>query len=466
MGLFGRERDERVAGRWADPDLPKVVVVGGGFGGFYALRRLERSLPAEQANLMLVAPNDYLLYSPLLPEVATGVLDPRDIAVPLRQTLRRTRPEFGHVTGVDFDARTVTVLGRDGQDTVRDWDRLLLAPGSITRQFGIPGLAENARGMKTLEEAIFLRNHLLAQLDLADTIPDTPEGHLERKERLTVVAVGAGYTGTEFVAQMQKWIHDVADRWDSFGPGDIRWLLLDMAPNVLPELGPRLGADALTVLKDRGVEVRLKTSVASATPTSVTLTDDDVIPTRTLVWSAGVAPSPLIASLGLPTAKGRLVVNDDLSVPGLENVWAIGDAAAVPDLTKPAGDDGERPVAAPTAQNAQRQGVAAARNIAASFGVGQAKPYSHRDLGLVADLGGPEAVAKPLGVSLSGRPAKAVTRAYHLYALPSGAAKLRAATEWFLDAVLPSRVVELDDVKPEDARMSAAQKTDIYKSDK
>jgi NADH dehydrogenase len=239
-------------------------------------------------------------------------------------------------------------------------------------------------------------------------------------------------------------------------------LLVDIAPHVLPELGGRLGDHAMKVLRSRGVEIRLGVTVANATESSVTLTDGDVIPTRTLIWGAGIAPSPLIAQLGLPTSKGRLIVNDDLSVPDLEHVWALGDAAAVTDLTKPAVEGEERPVAAPTAQHAQRQGRAVARNIAASFGIGEARSYKHKDLGLVADLGGWQGVAKALGLPLSGPVAKFVARAYHLYALPSTTAKVRVATNWMFDFVLPSRVVQLNNINVEDARIANAQSTRIY----
>ncbi|CCQ14758.1 FAD-dependent pyridine nucleotide-disulphide oxidoreductase [Rhodococcus sp. AW25M09] len=332
-----------------------MVVVGGGFGGFYALRKMQKLLGPERASFTLVAPNDYLLYSPLLPEVATGVLDPRDIAVSTRQTLRRTKLALGHVTSVDFEQHRLKVSGPES-DTELSWDKLILAPGSVTRQFDIPGVAEHAHGLKTLSEAVFIRNHVLAQLDAADELPDTEAGRAERKERLTVVAVGAGYTGTEFVAQMQNWIRGIATRWASIDPSEIRWLLIDLAPAVLPELGEKLGKEAMDVLAERGVEVRLGVTVASATATSVTLTDDDVVPARTLVWGAGVAPSPLIAQLELPTEKGRLVVDPDMTVPGVADVWAIGDAAAVPDLAA----DPSKPTP-PTAQHAQRQGIAVAR---------------------------------------------------------------------------------------------------------
>ncbi|MDZ7930231.1 MAG: FAD-dependent oxidoreductase [Rhodococcus sp. (in: high G+C Gram-positive bacteria)] len=257
-------------------------------------------------------------------------------------------------------------------------------------QFDIPGVDKHAYGLKTLSEAVYIRNHVLAQLDAADALPDT-----RRKAGGTAPSGGRwgrwakSYTGTEFVAQMQNWVRGIASRWASVDPDEVRWVLVDVADAVLPELGKRLGKEALAVLAERGVDVRLGVSVASATATSVTLTDDEVIPSRTLVWGAGVAASPLIAQLGLPTAGGRLVVRADMTVPEVSDVWAIGDAAAVPDLAA----DPSKPTP-PTAQHAQRQGVAVARNVAASMGVGQARPYKHTDLGLVADLGGFDGVAK------------------------------------------------------------------------
>ncbi|PZA20861.1 NAD(P)/FAD-dependent oxidoreductase, partial [Modestobacter versicolor] len=255
---------------------PRIVVVGGGFAGFYALRHLHRHLAPEQAELVLVNPTDYLLYSPLLPEVATGVIEARHIAVSLRRALPRVRLVLGHVTGADLAARTVTVTSApaSGPREVHQehWDRLVLVPGSVTRQFDIPGVAEHARGLKTLVEAVYLRDHLMHQLDAADAEPDTEEGRARRRERLTVVAVGAGYTGTEFVAQTQRWLRTIERRWNRTGTEDIRWILVDVAPTVLPELGPELGRLALDLLHDRGVDVRLGVSVASADARSVTLT--------------------------------------------------------------------------------------------------------------------------------------------------------------------------------------------------
>jgi NADH:ubiquinone reductase (H+-translocating) len=447
---------------------PTVLVVGSGFAGFHTLRGLERRLPPDAADLVLVSPTDYLLYSPLLPEVASGTIEPRHVAIALRQALARTRIVLGHVTAVDPTARTVTITPTEegGADRTERWDRLVLAPGSVTRQFDIPGVAEHAHGIKTVTEAQFLRNHLLAQLDMADSLPDVPEADAdaERRERLTVVAVGAGYTGTETVAQLQRWLHKVASRWVRIHPGDVRWLLIDIAPSVLPELGPELGDAALATLRRRGIEVRLGVTVESATDRSVSLTDGTTIPARTLVWGAGITANPLVGKLGLEQRKGRLVVDPELRVPGTDQVWAAGDAAAVPDLTKPpAGDgSGERPMTPPTAQHAQRQGSTLARNVAASLGVGRARPYKHRDLGLVADLGGRDAVAKPLGLNVTGLAAKVVTRAYHLYALPLNSNRVRVATDWLLAATLPVQAVQLSGIRRSDALVRSAEHTDLY----
>ncbi|WP_299953332.1 NAD(P)/FAD-dependent oxidoreductase [uncultured Modestobacter sp.] len=447
----------------------RIVVVGGGFAGFYALKHLQKHLPAGQVELVLVTPTDYLLYSPLLPEVATGVIEARHIAVSLRRALPRVRLVLGRVTAVDLDGRTVTVTpvtpGGLGEPYAEPWDRLLLAPGSVTRQFDIPGVAEHARGLKTLVEAVYLRDHLLQMLDLADAEPDTPAGRARRSELLTVVAVGAGYTGTEFVAQTQRWLRTIEARWGRTRAEDVRWVLIDLAEAVLPELGPQLGSRSLDLLRKRGIDVRLGVTVKSADAHEVELTDGTTVPARTLVWGAGVTANPLVAELGLPLRKGRLVVETDLSVPGVPDVWAAGDAAAVPDLATAKGQD-DVPDTPPTAQHAQRQGTALGRNVAASLGVGEARPYRHKDLGLVADLGGWDAVAKPLGVPLTGPLAKVVTRGYHLYALPAMANRLRVAVDWLWQTVLPPESTQLSVVRPEDARLDAAQATRIYDTER
>jgi NADH dehydrogenase len=280
---------------------------------------------------------------------------------------------------------------------------------------------------------MYLRDHLLRQIELADLSTD----RAERDARCTFVVVGAGYTGTEVAAQLQLLSRVAARRRAGLARQRLRWMLLDLAPRIMPELDPRLSATATKVLSERGIEIRTGTSVEQATAGGVQLSDGEFVPTRSLIWCVGVRPDPMVARLGLPLQRGRLTVDEYLTVPGHPEIHACGDAAAVPDLARPGS------VTAMTAQHAQRQGTLVADNIAVSYGLrGKTRrPYRHHDLGFVVDLGGVKAAADPLGVQLSGFPAKAVTRGYHLLAMPAN--RTRIATGWALDAVFARQLVQL-----------------------
>jgi NADH dehydrogenase len=421
---------------------PSVVLVGGGFAGFFAARTLERLLPADAAELTLISATDHLCYSPLLPEVAAGRLEPRRIAVPLHAGLRRARVVQATVDEVDFDGRTLHYRADGAEQATIPWDRLALTTGSVTRTLPTPGLGMHAVGLKNLVEADFLHDHVLRQLELADATTDLEE----RRARLTFVAVGAGYAGTEAAAQLQWMTISQLDRYPRLTRADLRWVLIDLAPAVLPEMGPRLAASALEVVRRRGMEVRLQTSVTAMDDDGVTLSDGNRLPTRTVLWTVGVTPPPLVEHLGLPCSRGRLVVDEQLRLR--DGVWSAGDSAAARDPFAEAGHDYP-----PTAQNAQRQGVVIGRNIAASLGHGRPRAYRHRDLGLVADLGRTAAVAKPLGIPLTGIPAKVVTKAYHLYALPHAGNRLRVAGDWALNAISRPIAAQLGLVSPAAARL-------------
>ena len=431
---------------------PTVLVVGSGFAGFHCMRRLEKHLPADAADLVVASSTDYLLYSPLLPNVAAGVVEPRHIAVGLHAALRRAKVAIGHVVGVDLPGRSATLLRPDGSTRELAWDRLVLAPGGVSRTFDVPGVADHALGLKTLAEATYLRDHLLRELDNADVADDPAR----RRACCTFVVVGAGYSGTETAAQMQLVTSRAAADYPRLRPEEMRWVLVDLAPRVLPELGRRLGDGAMEVLRRRGVEVRLGTTVEEATGDSVRLSDGETIPTHTLVWCAGVTPSPLISTLGLPTERGRLVVGANLQVPAAPDVFAFGDAAAVPDLTRPGRLTGQ------TAQHAQRQGRLAARNVAASLGFGKAVDYRHRDLGFAVDLGGLDAVASPFGVPLTGLPGLVATRGYHLLALPATSNRIRVSLDWLLDWAMRPQLAQLGFLREDQATMAAAEHTGVY----
>ncbi|MFF8835501.1 NAD(P)/FAD-dependent oxidoreductase [Streptomyces sp. NPDC015130] len=406
---------------------PRILVVGAGFAGVACVRRLERRLTDREALITLLSPFSYQLYLPLLPQVASGVLTPQSVALSLRRSERhRTRIVPGGAVGVDTAAKAVVVRTIAGEFVTEPYDHLVLAPGSVTRSFDIPGLAEHARGMKTLAEAVYIRDHVIAQLDLADASND----EAERAARLCFVVVGGGYAGTETAACLQLLTHNAVKRYPRIDPRLIKWHLVDIAPKLMPELGEKLGTAAMDILTGRGIEVSLGVSVASVDEEAVTLTDGRVLPSRTLIWTAGVAASPLIGTLGAETLRGRLVVSPDMAVPGVEGVWGLGDAAAVPDLAK--GDEGA--ICPPTAQHAMRQGKALADNVVATLRGEKTRPYVHKDLGLVVDLGGMDGVSKPLGVELHGMPAQAVARAYHWSALRTNVAKTRVMTNWLLNA--------------------------------
>ncbi|MEU3094039.1 FAD-dependent oxidoreductase [Streptomyces sp. NPDC006967] len=409
---------------------PRIVIVGAGFAGYRTAQTLSR-LARGRAEIVLLNPTDYFLYLPLLPQVAAGILEPRRVTVSLSGTLPHVRLVLGESDRIDLDARQVHYTGPEGEGGTLSYDRLVLAAGSVNKLLPIPGVAEHAHGFRGLPEALYLRDHVTRQVELAGATDDPRSC----ASRCTFVVVGAGYTGTEVAAHGQLFTDSQVDRHPLRTGMRPRWLLLDIADRVLPELDERLSRTADDVLRERGVDVRMGTSVKEATHEGVLLTDGEFVDTQTLVWCVGVRPDPLAESLGLPMERGRLLVDPHLQVPGRPEVFACGDAAAVPDLEKPGS---YTPM---TAQHAWRQGKVCGHNIAASFGEGRRRAYRHKDMGFVVDLGGVKAAANPLGVNLSGVAAGAVTRGYHLAAMPGN--RVRVAADWLLDAVLPRQAVQL-----------------------
>jgi NADH dehydrogenase len=415
----------------------RVVIVGAGFAGFHAAKTLSR-VARSSAEIILINPTDYFLYLPLLPEVASGVLEPRRICVSLPHQLPHVRLVLGRVDAIDLDDQRVGWTGPEGGHNELSYDRLILTGGSVNKLLPIPGITEYAHGFRDLAEALYLRDHITRQIELAATATDPAE----RTARSTFVVVGAGYTGTEVAAQGQLFTERLIRQRPELHGRQARWLILDTAPRLLPELDHRLSTTAERVLRKRGVEVRTGQSVEEAMPRGVRLTNTgEEVPTHSLIWCVGVRPDPLVEGLDLPTDRGRLVVDEYLSVPGQPKLFAAGDAAAVPDLTRPGQTTGM------TAQHAQRQGARVARNVAATLGLGTTAAYRHRDLGFLVDLGGASAAANPLGVALAGPPAKAITRAYHLLSLPGN--RVRTVSDWTLNTVLPPQAVQLGLVRGE-----------------
>ena len=405
----------------------RVVIVGAGFAGFNAARELSRLVGAT-TEIVVINSTDYFLYLPLMPQVSGGLVEPRHICISLPRRLRKTQFVLGTVNHVDLARKVVSWAGPEGESGECGFDRLILTAGSVNKLLPIPGVADYAHGFRSIAEAMYLRDHIIRQLELAAVAADPAE----RAARCTFVVVGGGYTGTEVAAQDQLLTTRLARALPGLAGQEIRWLLLDLAPRLLPELDPRLSKTAERVLRRRGVEVMTGESVAEAFDGAVQLTTGDKIVTRSLIWCVGVRADPLVDGLDLHTNRGRLVVNEYMAVPGIPYIYACGDCAAVPDLTRPGQITGM------TAQHAQRQGRRVARNVAASLGTGKAKPYKHHDEGFLVDLGGLAAAANPLHIPLSGPAANAVTRSYHLSAMSGN--RMRVLADWALNGATPPEV--------------------------
>ncbi len=403
-----------------------VVIAGGGFGGAMAARELERLMPRQSARLVLVNEANFMLYTPFLPEAAAGTLEPRHVVTPLREILQRTYLRLGTIFAHDPLAQTVALRSKYGQVETIPYDQLLLAVGSVSRVLPVPGLAEHAVGFKSLADAIWLRNHVVETLEEANATDD-PE---RRDQLLSYVFVGGGYAGLEALAELQDFASDAIESYPRARLHGMRWVLVEAADRVLPEIDPQLATYALGELRGRGIDIRLETTLDQVDVESAKLSTGETLPTRTVVWTAGVSPNPSLRALDVPLdQRGRVPVDRFLRVQGADSVWAIGDCAAAPD---PRG--GSCPA---TAQHAVRQGPVAAANIAAELGIGSPRPFEYRSNASFVNLGRYKAVGKIGERTFRGFPAWWLARTYHMSQIPGAARKARAVADW--TASLPFR---------------------------
>ncbi|MEU5078068.1 MULTISPECIES: NAD(P)/FAD-dependent oxidoreductase [Streptomyces] len=423
----------------------RILVVGGGYVGMYTALRLQRKLKAElnrgEAEITVVTPDPYMTYQPFLPEAAAGSISPRHVVVPLRRVLHRCHVVVGEVTSIDHAVRTAAVStlatsDRGGSAELLGYDELVLAPGSVSRTLPVPGLAEYGIGFKTVEEAIGLRNHVIEQMDIASSTRDPAL----RDAALTFVFVGGGYAGVEALGELEDMARYTARYYHNLRPEDMKWILVEATDRILPEVGPEMGRYTVTQLRRRNIQVLLGTRLESCTDRVAVLSDGQRFPTRTLVWTAGVKPHPLIAATGLPrTDRGRLRCTAQLTVDGAEHAWAAGDAAAVPDVT--AAEPGTE--TAPNAQHALRQARVLGDNIAHALRGEPLETYAHRYAGSVASLGLHKGVAQVYGRKLRGYPAWFMHRAYHLSRVPTVNRKARVLAEWTLAGLFKREIVSL-----------------------
>jgi NADH dehydrogenase len=413
---------------------PRIVIVGGGFGGAYCAQALERRLRADEAEVVLLDRNNYFIFYPLLVEAGTGSLEPRHAVVSIRAFVNRTRFIMGHVIGVDTDASEILYrLPESDQEERLRYDQLVLAPGSVTRLPDVPGLTSHGLEMKSLADAVGLRDRAIQQLERADACDD-PEA---RRRMLHFVIVGANFTGVEVAGEGHIFLHRARKRYSRVAPDDITVTLVELGDRILPALDEELADYAATQMRRRGMVLELGTSVARVEAGHVVLTDGRRLDTENVIWCAGIAPSPLIGALDLPTdSRGYLLCDRDLRVRGHDSVWGIGDSAVNPDsegVSYPA-----------TAQHAVQQGKHLARNLVRVIRGQPAKPCDINSQGALAALGCRTAVARVFGVKLSGFPAWFLWRTVYLMKMPGWARRIRLALDWTMDLFFARDVVQLD----------------------
>jgi NADH dehydrogenase len=403
-----------------------TLILGGGFAGSYVARLVGKR------GATIVSRENFMLYTPVLPEAASGTIEPRHAVVPLRQMCPHAELLLGAATTLNEELRTVRVETVEAGAFELEYDRLVVAVGAVPRLFPIPGLAEHGMGFKSLADAIQLRNHVLRELEAADAELE-PE---EARRHLGFVFVGAGYAGVEALAELNDLVYDALKYYPRLQRLPQRWVLVDAAPKILPEIPRRLGEYAHRELAQRGIEIRVETTLAELTAKEAVLSNGERVQTHTLVWTAGVTANPLLADLGLPLdERGRVRVDELLRVEGRERVWALGDCAAVPNTATPGRTD------PPTCQHALRQARRLAENLH-----GEPQPYGYRMLGQVATLGRYKGIADVLGLRFSGFLGWFLTRAYHLYQLPLVSRKAHVLVDWTTSLFFQRDVAELSEL--------------------
>jgi len=400
-----------------------TLILGGGFAGSYVARLLKKQ------GATIVSPENFMLFASMLPEAASGTLEPRHVVVPLRLMCPNADLVLGRAVTHDRERQRVQVETEEALVNIT-YRNLVVALGAVPRTFPIPGLAEHAFGFKDLADAIALRNHVLRRLEAAVAAPT--DAH--RRRELTFVFVGAGYAGVEALAELSDLARDAI----GYYPAEVRttpqhWVLVDAAPKILPEIPPRLGEYAAEQLERRGVDIRVGTTLEAIEPHAAVLSDGDRILTSTVVWTTGARANPLLAKFGLPLdEQGRVKVDSTFRAEGLPQVWALGDCARVPNEATPGRPD------PPTSQHALRQARRLAKNLR-----GDPKPYRYRMLGQVATLGRRKGIAEVLGLKFRGFLGWFITRTYHLYQLPLFSRKLRVVTDWTVALLFKRDIAEL-----------------------
>lgn len=426
----------------------RILILGGGYVGLYSALGLERRLKRADAEITLVTPDSYMTYQPFLPEAAGGNIEPRHVVVPLRPTLKRTKLIYGRNKGIDHQRKVAHVVPAEGEPYDVPYDHVVIAMGSVSRVLDVPGLSERAIGFKSVAEAIYLRNHVLERMEAADSTKNADV----RRSALTFLFVGGGYAGVEALAELEDMARDACKLYSTISPRDMRWILVEAAPGILPEIGPGLGEYAVKILRTRDIEVRLNTRLESATGGVMKLSDGEEFRADTLVWTTGVKASRSGSASPFTTDRGDRIEGDEyLRVRGVEGAWTAGDNAAIPDLTTGG-------ICPPTAQHAVRQAARLAANLAATIKGGELKPFVYKNLGAIVSLGRYKGVARVLRFRVKGAPAWFLHRTYHLARIPTFGRKVRVGLDWTVALFFKRDIVQLGSLgRPREAFSQALQ---------
>ncbi|MBB3050560.1 NADH dehydrogenase [Prauserella isguenensis] len=432
----------------------RILILGGGYVGLYTALGLQKKLRANEASVTIVDPQPHMTYQPFLPEAAAGSIEPRHVVVPLRRVLRRCHVLTARVNKIEHERKTVTVEAADGHIEQLGYDVLVVALGSVPRLLPIPGLAEQGIGIKTVGEAIYLRNHVLTKLDEASSTLDPDL----RKRLLTFTVVGGGFAGIEALAELEDMTRDASTYYENIEPDDIRWVLVEAAGRILPEVRDTLGVWTVEQLEKRGIEVYLSTAAKSFENGHVVLSDGTEFDSDTIIWTAGVKANPVVAESDLPTDKrGRLEATAALNVVGHSDVWTAGDVSAVPDLSRT--EEDPTATCPPNAQHAVRQARHLAKNIIASLRGGKPTDYYHKNLGAVAGLGLHKGVADAMKMKIKGFPAWLFHRAYHVHAMPTFNRKVRIMLDWALGGLFKRETISLGQINNPKEEFNRASKS-------
>ena len=422
--------------------MRKILIVGGGYAGFYTAKKLEKWLRRGEAQVTIVDPLPYMTYQPFLPEVAAGSIEPRHAVIAHRRHLKKTKVITAAISKIDHAAKTAEITPAVGEPWTIDYDIVVVTAGAVSRTFPIPGVADQAIGLKNIEEAMWIRDKMTDNFAKASNLPPGPE----RDRLLTTVVVGGGFAGIEIFAELRSFASSLVGSYHQLEMDDTHFHLIEALGRIMPEVSLKTSLWVIKDLEQRGAQVHLNTQLASAVGGKVEMSDGQTFESDLIIWTAGVMANPVIRNTDLPIEeRGRLrvqadlrVINDDGVVP---DAWGAGDVCAVPDLT----GNGVGGFTVPNAQHAVRQGKLMARNLVADLRGETPRDYFHKNLGAVAGLGLYDGVYQNGNIAVKGLLAWFMHRGYHGLAIPFWDRKIRVFGNWFLNFFLRRDLVGIPD---------------------